>query len=895
MQQLGAGAEKATQFYGQVAADAGTNNFVKEGNKLLYGDPDRIVQQPDGSMAPDKGYLNLPPEQQMAQRASVEQQLEQLRQTHREQLSTPESQLQFDEYSRRWMQLKQSEIGEKYGASQQQWAIKTHGEEGQLALDEVARKADANLDAALAGDSKKDVAFSGSVEDLKTAYVKRAQAAGGSGPAIQVAVNNAVRDAWAQRIDALSINHPIEAQKLAELHKSDLATEYERVAKNTYERAEQAKGDAGGKAMLDKSVNNRPMTYDPVSKQVVFKDTGLPPTDAEAKASISTPAEIAKHGTTREEAEHGPTAAENGARFSGNDLFPAFHGQESGGGKNTTTSVDNAHGDMQIIPDTFNRFALPGEKIDNPEDNKRVGHRILDYYAQKYNGDAARVAVAYFSGEGNVAPAGSPTPWKENRRDGQGTAVSQYVNGILTRLGHPGISGGPHPVSATSYAGQPVATPGFEGSQYNASAEPPAAAPASGVKTPDLPGPPAAIPPPEQLSPEQVKAKLLSEVENSDWSPQAKRAAKERITTELATQEILANNSEKAKRDANEKAYNGFVTELLGGGGRVNPNIIARVANDPNLTAETKEHLYDRIVHQSGSDVESAKMAYGPDYWKTRQDIADGTLRDPDVLRRMAGPGGTITLPGEDNLRKLMEEKTKEMMTPGVFKMRENMLKYVHDMNTFDQTMLYPGVRPLEDIKGRELVEGTIIPLLETSFDNYMKTPHADPAKFWTKKNMDEVTAGLRSKDDMDADKIKAMHDVDVQLGVKSATEKTPLPPPDYNTPEGIQDEHWKAMVSSVPTLVGGARSDPETWVRLLDEFGKVPTEKMADEFDKYQEKLAANGEKTLAITGRQILAGLHGKVAPVQGRPHTETGRYLPHGAGPGEIGLDQMGQTSR
>ena len=101
MQQLGAGAEKATQFYGQVAADAGTNNFVKEGNKLLYGDPDRIVQQPDGSMAPDKGYLNLPPEQQMAQRASVEQQLEQLRQTHREQLSTPESQLQFDEYSRR--------------------------------------------------------------------------------------------------------------------------------------------------------------------------------------------------------------------------------------------------------------------------------------------------------------------------------------------------------------------------------------------------------------------------------------------------------------------------------------------------------------------------------------------------------------------------------------------------------------------------------------------------------------------------------------------------------------------------------------------------------------------------------------------------------------------------
>jgi len=165
-------------------------------------------------------------------------------------------------------------------------------------------------------------------------------------------------------------------------------------------------------------------------------------------------------------------AAASGKKYSGDDLYPAFHGQESGGGKNTTTSVDNAHGDMQIIPDTFNRFAKPGETIDNPEDNKRVGHRILEYYSQKYNGDAARVAVAYFSGEGNVAPPGSATPWKENRHDGQGTFVSQYVNGILGRLGAPGVAATTQPLGHGSLsASGTMARPGWEDAAPSAEPE----------------------------------------------------------------------------------------------------------------------------------------------------------------------------------------------------------------------------------------------------------------------------------------------------------------------------------------------------------------------------------------------------------------------------------------
>jgi hypothetical protein len=110
----------------------------------------------------------------------------------------------------------------------------------------------------------------------------------------------------------------------------------------------------------------------------------------------------------------------------------AIYGQESGFGKNSKTSVDNAHGPMQIIPATFKMYAKEGETLDDPEANKAVGHRIIEDYYQKYNGDLARIATAYFSGEGNVSETGS-TPWKNDYKDGNGKSVSSYVADVLAR------------------------------------------------------------------------------------------------------------------------------------------------------------------------------------------------------------------------------------------------------------------------------------------------------------------------------------------------------------------------------------------------------------------------------------------------------------------------------
>lgn len=116
-------------------------------------------------------------------------------------------------------------------------------------------------------------------------------------------------------------------------------------------------------------------------------------------------------------------------------LTNAVFNVESGNNSNAPTSVNGARGPGQIMPTTFAQYAQPGENIDNPADNRAVAGRILADYSQRYNGDPARVAVAYFSGPQNVAPPGSPTPWIADKKDGNGVPVSAYVQRVTGQAG----------------------------------------------------------------------------------------------------------------------------------------------------------------------------------------------------------------------------------------------------------------------------------------------------------------------------------------------------------------------------------------------------------------------------------------------------------------------------
>lgn len=125
-------------------------------------------------------------------------------------------------------------------------------------------------------------------------------------------------------------------------------------------------------------------------------------------------------------------SVENGIPSSG--LAGIFVQQESSGGK---TAPDNP---FQIQQGTFNQYAKPGESWSNVADRNTVAQRVLDTYSQRYGGDLGRIATAYFSGEGNVAPLGSPTPFLRNVSDRNGKSVASYVGDILGRAGNSGMS-----------------------------------------------------------------------------------------------------------------------------------------------------------------------------------------------------------------------------------------------------------------------------------------------------------------------------------------------------------------------------------------------------------------------------------------------------------------------
>lgn len=123
----------------------------------------------------------------------------------------------------------------------------------------------------------------------------------------------------------------------------------------------------------------------------------------------------------------------NGAPGPAPTLNGIFAQQESSNGK---TAPDNPY---QIQQGTFNQYAKPGESWTNTNDRSAVAQRVLAGYSQKYGGDLGRIATAYFSGEGNVAPAGSPTPFIKNTSDSNGKSVASYVGDILGRAGGSGF------------------------------------------------------------------------------------------------------------------------------------------------------------------------------------------------------------------------------------------------------------------------------------------------------------------------------------------------------------------------------------------------------------------------------------------------------------------------
>lgn len=246
-------------------------------------------------------------------------------------------------------------------------------------------------------------------------------------------------------------------------------------------RFNMALGEIG--RLTDQQRANAAAANDDASKIVNLFHAGKPPSDDQIDAAIE--------NSKRNFDASGAMALENARQAYKRGIAPTMgvsaqgmaaagigpvswqtvHGaiikQESGGNPLAPKSVTGATGIGQIQPETFKQYARPGERIDNPADNLAVSQRIVQDLYQKAGGDPARVAVGYFSGPGNIAPPGAPTPYKEDKADPTGKTTSSYVADVVKRLGGTMTGGGSSPIrfTAPELAGHPGLA-GAAASQY---------------------------------------------------------------------------------------------------------------------------------------------------------------------------------------------------------------------------------------------------------------------------------------------------------------------------------------------------------------------------------------------------------------------------------------------
>jgi hypothetical protein len=164
-EQLSQGAVSAAKVFGQIAADDAANKWQREADNLIWG-TGQINS--DGTL--DRGYIGLSGEEALRARPALETQLDQLRQQYRDGLGSPEQNLQFDNFTRRY----QSYLMSRAGAHAEEQS-KVYG----VSVNDAAL---ANTERAIANNYNDDAQFKELREAQRLAAGKKAHLQGTSEP-----------------------------------------------------------------------------------------------------------------------------------------------------------------------------------------------------------------------------------------------------------------------------------------------------------------------------------------------------------------------------------------------------------------------------------------------------------------------------------------------------------------------------------------------------------------------------------------------------------------------------------------------------------------------------------------------------------------------------------------
>lgn len=723
LEKTGSDAAAAASFYGNVASDHASDQWLDARNAILHGDPNK---QGDTGFMGLQGAAAMSAYQDTVKRYDTT--LAQIRST----LNSPQQLLQFDQYTRRMRAYDLSDMGGWLDKQTKTWAATTN-----------TATTDKNLNA-IAGEPNNQAFVDQATERVIAARTKAAilQGARPGDDVYENAVEGGHRDAVKTQILSIGESDPVRAAAMVTKNASILGTEGPVLAEHF-----KAKNDAntGAAAASQAWAEASAGGAGPAATGALFKPSDLP----SYKARV---AQIESGGGQNE-----------GALGSYYQFTPATWASFGKGGARGTAQGEDApmnrltEANYNALSYGLGRAPTQAELYLAHQQGSQGALRLLGDPSRRAGDIVGDAAIRGNGGDPN-APAIQFTKMWQAKFDRTPFAVPAGGDGATAFTD---TSGGARVQSAAFSPGE----------------VPP---PAPGPQNPPPQAQPAAP------SPEAIAAEATRRLDaRTDLTETQKQAGFETIKRELLRAQFAAQDTEKQQKEASDEAANGYIGKLVSGNTSGVLQAIAgdtrlKPEQRENLIAFAgRNGVTDLSQYGPGfSDIYRRVAAPAGD---------PSRISDPgDVLRMAAlddGGGGRapLTYAGAQELLKVMKENTQSTDDAAVNTTKSSLMDYAKSKLSFDQTMLFPGATPLRDPVGAQAYSAQFVPKFLAAYDRWTKDGK-DPWQFLTQENVDKLTAGLRDKRQMEMDRISATDQA--TGGESAAANQLPLHAPEGVQPQ---------------------------------------------------------------------------------------------------------------
>ena len=345
-----------------------------------------------------------------------------------------------------------------------------------------------------------------------------------------------------------------------------------------------------------------------------------------------------------------------------------------------------------------------------------------------------------------------------------------------------------------------------------------APAPSNVVEPGAPPAPPAPADIPRTPSIEEAKAAAIAAAEaRPDWSPAQKAAARARIVEQAAEAAISEQETQRQKKDREEKQANGYFQRIYSGQDLT--GVVKQIANDQYITdVHLKENLIEVAKRMSGTDTEEMTEKGGKKYWDYYKRVTaypgdpNRVADEREIYSAVASH--ELTVAGGNELVGTMAKMRKSDESAAFQRTLASQMEYAKKEMSRDGDTAFPGVPQsmMRDPKGEAKFLHIFKPLVEGKI-KAAEEAGKDPSEVIMPEKIDEMIESVYPKAERRQDRMS-----DATQVVEPPN--TPLP----TAPPNVRPEIWTPLITAPPAQRNGQPVTHYAWGKVLEALAQDPS-----------------------------------------------------------------------